>query len=286
MRTRTTLAAVALTVLAAGCGQQQPTPRQAVASYLRHVNRIESALTRPLSTVTSAGNQFAQEQARGGTLTNLVTASHRQALLGAWSQIVALRARLSAVKAPPAAARLRVLLLQIIDGQAALTRELAQLVDFLPRFSDAMRPLAPATRQLELALAQQSTSSSAGAAAAYASKAAALRQFKHAVDKVVAHLHGLQPPPVSHPQYQTELTSLEGMSSSAGRLGSALVGGQQGSVQPLLAAFDRAASLNQTTAAQKAQIAAVRAYDGETTRLQQLSQAAEEERLRLANTLS
>ena len=286
MRKRTTLAAVALTLLAAGCGQQQPTQREAVASYLKHVDRIESALTRPLSTVTSAGNQFAQEQARGGTLTNLVTASHRQALLGAWSQIVALRARLAAVKAPPAATRLRGLLVQIVDGQAALTRELAQLVDFLPRFSAALRPLAPATRHLQRALSQQSTSSSAGVAAAYASKAAALRQFQHAVDGVVAHLRGLQPPPVSHPQYQTQLASLQGMSSSAGRLASVLVAGQQGSIAHLLTEFDQAASINQTTAAQKAQIAAVRAYDGESARLKQLSQAAEEERLRLANTLA
>ena len=184
MRRKTTLAAVALALLAAGCGQQQPTQREALASYLKHVNKIESALTRPLASVTSAGNQFAQEQARGGTLTNLVTASHRQALIGAWSQIVALRARLAAVKAPPAAARLRGLLLQIIDGQAALTREVAQLVDFLPSFSAALRPLAPATRQLELALAQQSSSRVAGVSAAYAGKAAALQQCKHAVDAV------------------------------------------------------------------------------------------------------
>jgi hypothetical protein len=36
----------------------------------------------------------------------------------------------------------------------------------------------------------------------------------------------------------------------------------------------------------KAEIAAVRAYDNQSTRLQQLSQAAEEERLRPADTVS
>jgi hypothetical protein len=282
---RTTFATLAVVVLAAGCGQQA-TPRSEVASYVKQVNKIESALARPLATVATTGSAFAHEQAAGGTLTNLLTTSHEQALLGAWAKIVALRARLAAVKAPQAAVRLRGLLLEIIDGQAGLTRELAQLVEFLPRFSAALRPLAPATRRLELALAQQSTATSSSVAAAYAGKAAALRQFKHAVDAVVAHLGGLEPPPVSHPQYQTQLASLKGMSSSAGRLASALVGGQQGSVQPLLVRFDRAAALNQTTAAQKAQIAAVRAYDGESSRLQQLSQAAEEERLRLANALS
>jgi hypothetical protein len=75
---------------------------------------------------------------------------------------------LAAVKTPPAAVRLRSVLLQIVGGEAALTREFARLVDFLPRFSAALRPLAPATTQLELALAQLTASTPAGVTAAYA----------------------------------------------------------------------------------------------------------------------
>ena len=44
------------------------------------------------------------------------------------TRIRALRARLAAIGAPPAAGHLRVLLLELIDGDAAMTRELAELV--------------------------------------------------------------------------------------------------------------------------------------------------------------
>lgn len=283
-----TLAAVALAtvaLLAAGCGQQQ-SQRDAVATYLKQVDKVESALARPLATVTTIGNQFAQEQSSGGTLTTLVTTSHRQALLGAWSQITMLRSHLAAIRTPFAASRLRGMLLAIVDGQARLTRELAELVEFLPRFGATLRPLVHATRRLELALAQQTVAGAAAISAVYASKAAALRQFKRSVDGVVTQLLRLQPPAVSRPQYETELASLKGMSSSAGRLAGALTSGAQANVQKLLLGFDRAATLSQTIPAQKAQIAAVRAYDNQSTLIQQLSQAAERERLRLANTLA
>lgn len=284
MRGRTWTAVFALGLLLAGCGQQT-TQRQAVAAYLRHVDKVESGLTHPLATATSAGGQFAREEGAGGTLTNLVTSSHEQALRGALSRIEAVRARLAAIRAPAAAERLRRLLLEIIDGQAAMTREVAELVTFLPNFRAALTPLAPATRSLEATLSQQIAPGSS-ATPAYATKAAALRRFKRAVDGVVVAVRRLQPPAVSHPQYESQLAALEGMSTSAGRLVTALVAGSQGTIQQQLTAFDRAATLNQTISAQKAEIAAVRAYDDQSTRLANLTQAAEEERLRLANTVS
>jgi hypothetical protein len=65
----------------------------------------------------------------------------------------------------------------------------------------------------------------------------------------------------------------------------ALAGGPHGNVQQLLIQFDRAATSNQTLAAQKARIAAVRAYDRASARLNKLTRAAELERLHLANNL-
>ena len=99
MRGRTWTAAFALGLLLAGCGQQT-TQRQAVAAYLRHVDKVESGLRHPLATATSAGGQFAREEGTGGTLTNLVTSSHEQTLRGALSRIEAARARLAAIVAP------------------------------------------------------------------------------------------------------------------------------------------------------------------------------------------
>ena len=72
------------------------------------------------------------------------------------SQIESLRARLAEITAPPAAEQLRALLLQLIDGEASMTRELAQLVAFLPQYNAALASLGPAIRRLELALARRS----------------------------------------------------------------------------------------------------------------------------------
>ncbi len=284
MWTRRGLIALILGVLLAGCGQHQ-SPRAAVAAYLKKVNKIEARMAKPLSRVTTTGTQFSQEQRSGGSLTGLLPVFQRQALLGAWSQIEVLRARLAGLKTPAPAVHLRSLLLEVIDGEAKLTRELAQLVVFLPRYNNDLRPLGPATRRLEAALSRQTAVGSAAVTAVYASKSAALRQFQSALNAVLAKLRRLQPPPVSKPDYAGQVRALKGMSATAGQLAVALQGGPAGSVQPLLAKFDRAATSNQTIAAQKARIAAVRAYDGESTRLAKLAQAAELERLRLANGL-
>ena len=285
MKTRGTLAAILLGTLIAGCGHQS-SPRASVASYLKKVNRVEAALARPLGVVTTTGTAFAREQKVGGTLTGLLTASHEQALLGAKTQITGLRNRLAAMKAPPAARHLRALLLQICDIQARLTGELAQLVAFLPSYAAAMRPLAGATLRLELALSQRSAFGPAAVAAVYARKSRALRDFKATAEEILTRLRMLHPPPVSRSDYVNQIAALRGMSLNAGRLADVLGNGPQGNVQQLLLRFDQAAATNQTVAAQRARIAAVRAYDNESTTLLKLGRAAERERLRLANNLA
>jgi hypothetical protein len=56
-------------------------------------------------------------------------------------------------------------------------------------------------------------------------------------------------------------------------------------VAPLLQAFDSAAAGNQTLAAQRAQDAAIRAYDRRAKRLDTLAQDVEAERARLSTDL-
>jgi hypothetical protein len=279
------LAAVALAVLLAGCGQNR-SQRATVAAYLTHVNRIERALTKPLAAVTSAGQQFASEEKSGGTLTSLLIATHEQQLAKALSQIEARRAELADSRAPMPASHLRTLLLELVEGEARLTRELAQLVQFLPRYSSALRPLTSATRRLQAALSGQAAAGTSGVTSASAARAAALRRFKQAVDGMIRQIRRLHPPEVEKPSYKTEVASLQGMSSAGGRLAAALEGGSPASVPQLLLRFQRASSLNLTVPAQKAQITAIKAYDKQIVRLSQLSQAAEHERLRLANNLS
>jgi hypothetical protein len=75
------------------------------------------------------------------------------------------------------------------------------------------------------------------------------------------------------------------MATSAGRLAGALAAGERSGLGPLLAQFDRAATSNQSAGVQRAQIAAVHAYNARITALEQLSRSVEAARMRLADTL-
>lgn len=294
-RLRLGLAVVLLALLAGGCGQQQSSQRPAVADYVKQVNTIEAALARPFASVASAGNEFSQEQrSSGGNAASgkqpsagilTLGPSPEQTLQKAWIEIRALRTRLAAVRTPATAERLRALLLELIDGQAAMTRQVAELVAFLPRYSAALGPLGPAIRRLEAVLSQRTAYGAAAVSAVFASKAAALRRFQATTGAILVQLRRLRPPPVSQPGYKSQVIALREMGTSAGRLAAALASGTASNVGPVLAQFDRAAASTETLAVQKAEIAAARAYDARVSALNALSQKIALERLRLSNDL-
>lgn len=287
MRAMVGLVVVALLPAIVGCGSAPRTQRTAVAAYLKHVNAVEKQLNAPLVAVSQAGRQFAAEQRAGSqSAGGFLIRAHRRALRQALEQIESLGRRLAALSAPPAALRLRALLLRLINQQASLTHQAEQLVDFLPGFGRALRPLVPASRQLERVLGVNSAYGPSAVQSVYAQKAAALRTFQAMLEGVLAQLRRLHPPPVSKPSYQAQFDALEGMSTSAGKLATALTSGNPTSIPQLLTAFDRAATAPQTINSQRAQIAAVKAYNRQSARLRVLAAAADRERLRLANTLS
>jgi len=279
------LAAVLVATMVGGCGQQS-TQRAAVAGYVKQVNSIESALAAPLREVTDAGSQFSTEQRPSEkSIFRIFSLSPEQALQKAWLQIRVLRARLAAIRTPTAAEHLRALLLELIDSESAMTREVAELVAFLPGYNAALGALGPAEKQLEVVLSQQSAYGPAAVSAVYAAKAAALRQFHTETDAMLAQLRRLRPPAVSKPGYNAQLASLRGMSAGAGRLATALAAGALTGIGPVMAQFDRAAATSNTVAVRRAEITAARAYDSRSATLDVLSQKVALERLRLSNTL-
>jgi len=275
---------LALVVALCGCGHTTSVRGQ-VAAYIKQVGTIESKLTAPLTAVTQVGGQFSAGGRKTTLLGNIERLGQQQRLARALTQIRLQGRRLTALPAPRAARTLRTLLLKLTAGEVALTHQLGLLVAFLPRFSAALGPLGPAATRLEAVLAQRQAVGSAAVAALFAAKATALRDFTATTRRVVARLRRLTPPAVSKPQYSSQLASLRGMGASADRLAAALAGGALTNVAPFLLAFDRAAVVTHSRAVQRAQIAAVRAYDAKTANLSKLSQAIAEERLRLANTL-
>ena len=211
-----TLAPVAA-LLVAGCGGQRSDPqRTQVAHYITQVNRIETALSTPLATVSQVSATVSS--GRRATLAGAGLAAHERQLTTALGQIQVQESRLRTVPAPAVAARLRALVLALAAREAALTGQLRLLIGFLPRFTAAIAPLAPALRGLERALSVRQASGAAAVSAVYAAKVRALRRFEATTGRIVVGLRRLSPPEVSMPAYRAQLTSLRGMGSSAGRL--------------------------------------------------------------------
>jgi hypothetical protein len=288
VRSRSCYAALTalLAVALAGCGQAG-SGRPLVAAYVRHVQRLETQLQTPLRAVGRAGSVFSSETSGRSTgLGGLAVAANEASLRAALHQMVALRVKLSAAPAPLAAVHLRTLVLRLADRQLALTREVAQLVLFLPSFNDAIAPLAAATRSLQQVLSQGGAVPSSSVTAVYTQRAVALRGFASHVRAIAGRVRRLRPPPVSVPAYRSQLASLTGMRQAADALAGALESQQTGRVAPLLVAFDRAATLNQTTAAQRAQIAAVDSYNRQVRALKQLVDQIDRERFRIDRTVS
>jgi hypothetical protein len=265
-----------------GCGSHTSSERAQVARYVSGVNRIESALSQPLATVTRVSTKVSS---RRSPLAGAGLAVSEQQLTQALGQIKAQEERLDALPAPASAMRLRTLLLNVGTEEAHLTAQLKLLVAFLPRFSTVMSPLGPALTRLERTLSVRQAPGAAAVSAVYAAKANALRRFHTTTAVIITRLSRLSPPDVSKPAYRAQLTSLRGMGASAGRLADALASGAPGNVRPLLVDFDRAALTSRTLPVQRAQIAAIRAYDAQTRRLSTLSEDVVRERLRLVRSL-
>jgi hypothetical protein len=280
------LIALALIAAIGGCGGGAPSQRDQVAGYIQQVDKIESELAAPLRTVTQASGRFTHTQPSAAGAGTALAGVERE-LVAALGQIRGLRDRLAALKAPSPARRLRELLLEVAGREAAMTREVAMMVTYLPRFSAGLVPLAPASKRLSAALSQTQPSAygAAGVSQVFAAKAAALGVFGAQLQSVENQLRGLHPPPVSMPGYTAQVTTLQQMRASAGRLATALAAQDRARIPALLHDFDVAAVANRSVAAQQAQIAAVRAYDARARQLDQLAIHVQAERARLARTL-
>jgi hypothetical protein len=276
---------VAVGVLACGCGHGT-TQRQGVAAYLVKVEGIQSSLATPLAQITKVASQFAKQRNGGTGAGILPQLPDEGSLLRSADQIDALRSKLAAISAPSPAQRLRSLTLSLVTQEGSLTRELAKMVIFLPAFEQVLRPLGPATTALQHALGvtQAQGYGASGVAAELSVKAAALRRYAEQLGSVLGRLQRLDPPAVTHPQYSAQLTTLQRMRTSAGQLAGAL---EQGSsnVRSLLLNFNQAAAGAQSLSAQRAQIAAVRAYDARVRSLTSDVQQIQLERARLQRTL-
>jgi hypothetical protein len=283
VRASTISAAVATAaVLLAGCGGGNPT-RDAVSSYIRHVNRIETKLKKPLTSVTTIGAELVPSKVN--TVHHSPASLERQ-LNVALATMQGLDARLEAVPVPRRALPLRTLLVRLAGDQEKLTIELAGLISYPPQLNANLSQLSTASRHLTTAMGatQPAVLTAASVAAAYSAKAAALLKFRTILDAIAVKVRRLHPPEVFLPGYKAELITLEGASAAAVSLANGLKIGST-NLAALVRQFDAALQHSQSLAVQRAQRAAVRRYDRLVQQASSLSAQVNVELTRLQGSI-
>jgi len=284
------LAAVAL----AGCGghgNDSAARREAAMLYVNRVNATERQMRVPLLEMAKTYRSFSTRPAK-------LTTS-RPKLVRAERTLRVLRAKLAAIDTPPDAAVLETLLLHLVDAEIDLAHQVNQLSVFLPRFTSALTPFAPANAKLSTALAAAHVTApklvkptpkqvkaarasyTRALARAAATQAAALEAYARSAAGVATRLRTLDPPPAMAPALETETATLTRIHDGALALAAALRHGKQADVTRLNRAFAEASRSGDSLTAQRAEIAAVKAYDDRVRAIGRIALRVDQERARL-----
>ena len=265
------LGVLAVVLALSACGGAKHTPsspaRKAVAAYITRVDNTETQLSIPLRAIAVATSAYAH--GRPAVETAAAFALAQQTLLN-------LYLRLAGIKPPPQAAKLHVLLLELVKRQAATAGELRALVVFNPSLIHALQPLTAAAATAKAAL---------HAAKKPAAVAAALQAYRAAIDGVVANVRLLQPPAAELPVFNAQLARLTASSAALRGFEQAVRANRPVAAAKYQQAIGVAAASAGTRANQLAERQAVITYDARVASLQTLTRRVLDERDHLQASL-
>lgn len=248
-----------------GCGNAR---RHAVVKYIDSVNAIQRDMRLPLARVEYSYRQFVRPGA-----------SQKTGSAPLWSAVrslTQLHDRLVRLQAPKEAAVMAHDLARLTALEAAFAREVALFADYVPRYRRVLAPLGAAGKAFRTSLRR---------ARGPGAQVVALRAYRKVVAPIVAGLDRLRPPPVLVPLHRQQIDSLRRVGAAAGRLSTALERQDTARIGPLLSEFENASQSASSLGAQRAQIAAERAYNRRLYAIRALAAQIERERLALNNRL-
>ena len=243
----------------------------AVARYITSVDTVEARMTFALSKVQAAYQAVTVRHSTSPATAKQFAAAERT--------LQTLETRIANLEAPSQATKLRALLLRLVRQEITATREIGAFLRFLPSFDAVLADLrtasatlahrvaaatAPASHKIHGTPAQIKQAQAAFAAAATKAaldQADAVSAYDAALARETRRLHALSPPPVLKPAYSYQLTSLGRTAAAGARLVAALRAATRTNVPQLSRAFAVASRLSQSTAEQRAEVAAVKAYN-------------------------
>lgn len=269
--------------------------RKAVSDYIDTVNLLQNQMHIQLTKVSLAYRDLAAGSIRR---------KEAPAQLGAAAATLhRLDRRLIATPAPSQASKLRALVIKLVAQESALTLEVRELALFTPRFSVFLKRLRTISARFDAAMravpqpkraAIHGTRAQIAAAehAYQAAQDAAAAAQAAAIDEYVAGVNGLlkvlgtsNPPPVVAPTFDAEVRSLHDVTVTGAQLSAELRTSKRAHLNERIRAFTLAGREAGSVAAQRAQIAAVRAYNRRSHAIGATASAVQDELSRLGRVL-
>lgn len=257
---------VLLVLLAAGCGGDDHSNADSVAKYIEDVNTIQHGLSLPLGQVAVGYRQLS-------TGSNLVKMQPK--LEKSVQTIRKLERRVNALQPPPEALRLDGYIRKLVHGESQLAGELALLAAYVRDATPVQTRASAAGTSLRDALRTERTR---------AAQAAALEQYAAPLAAAAKELEQLQAPPVVAPSQATQVSTYRAIAKRARALAAALREGKSGAQE--VHDLQVAVASSSSTAAQRARIDAIKAFNRRTANLRLLAAKAQRERNRLEHALS
>jgi hypothetical protein len=264
--------AVAAALVVTLTGRSSGSPKhKAVAGYIQAVNQAQLQMHTQLTKTVKAYADFQRGNVPAKTLTPELAASE--------STLRRLGRTLAAIPAPPEAKHLRVLLGRLTVAEVAIAHEVAQLAAFARPYAALLRQAKLAAAVLSHALGAVKTPTphkirgtkaqvkKAQAAFLAAANAAAGRQadavdaYDAKITIIERRLRRLDPPAVMRPANNGQIRTLEASRVAGAALSAELRKTNRSRVPVLGRRFTLAARIAGSVSAQRAQIAAIKAYN-------------------------
>jgi hypothetical protein len=262
--------AAAVTVTFQARGPSESASHRRVSAYIKEVDGVQQSLGFRLTRLLAAYRGFTT--GNGGPRVTSQLAEAERTLRTLVRQVRAL-------EPPPEAKRLHRLIVRLVVLDADVAHEVWQIATFSPQFREVVVGAVKASRRLskELAavkfptphqvhgtpakLAQARAEYRARAAAAAVAQAAAVERYCAALSRVLAELRAFRPPPVLAPELHAQERAFAATRRAGLTLGAGLRSNDLSHVPMLSRRFSVAARSAGSVASQRAQIAAIKAYN-------------------------
>lgn len=255
-----------IAVVMVGCGGHKAAQRDSVNGYFNDVNNVQRAMVVEISRVNIAYRGF-----RIGKGTPAV-----RELQNAERTIRLLRTRLGRLDPPALAVPIHRDLLRLFAQEALVAHELTAMVQFLPRFQRTTASAAAADKELRAGLGQ---------ATKPVAEAAVLERYAAHCRAALASLHGLAPPDVLRPLYDSRIAHLKAGNSLATRLAAALRHGDRLRVPGLSMRLQALEAGAEEVNGANAEAVAVRGYSSRLESISRLQARIERKRATLQTRL-